>query len=94
MGERLLCKQEVVGSIPSGSTNSIVRYRPTAYLSERDSRRRMDAGAQFAANSAIESLAKSQVLRVLVSEPARIFYIVKRGLTWGFSSRNATQVSL
>jgi hypothetical protein len=65
-------------------------------LSERDSRRRMDAGAQFArkADSAIESLAKSQVLRVLVSEPARIFYIVKRGLTWGFSSRNATQVSL
>jgi len=45
-------------------------------------------------DSAIESLAKSQVLRVLVSEPARIFYIVKRGLTWGFSSRNATQVSL
>ena len=25
---------------------------------------------------------------------SRIFYIVKRGLTWGFSSRNATQVSL
>jgi hypothetical protein len=45
-------------------------------------------------DSAIESLAKSQVLRVLVSELARIFYIVKRGLTWGFSSRNATQVSL
>ena len=56
----------------------------------------MGAGAQLGckAESAIESLAKSQVLRVLVSEPARIFYIVKRGLTWGFSSRNATQVSL
>jgi hypothetical protein len=56
----------------------------------------MGAGAQLGckAERAIESLAKSQVLRVLVSEPARIFYIVKRGLTWGFSSRNATQVSL
>ena len=32
MGERLLCKQEVVGSIPSGSTNPIVRYRPFGLL--------------------------------------------------------------
>ena len=36
---------------------------------------------------------KSQVLHELVSSRC-IFYIVKRGLTWGFSSRNATQVSL
>ena len=33
LGERLLCKQEVVGSIPSGSTNFDARYRPLAYSS-------------------------------------------------------------
>ena len=27
LGERLLCKQEVVGSIPSGSTNSLHLYQ-------------------------------------------------------------------
>jgi hypothetical protein len=35
---------------------------------------------------------KSQVSRARPS--SRIFYIVKRGLTWGFSSRTGTQVSL
>ncbi len=29
MGERLLCKQEVVGSIPSGSTNFMLRATAT-----------------------------------------------------------------
>jgi hypothetical protein len=41
LGERLLCKQEVVGSIPSGSTNSIRRscqepnFREVAYAALR-----------------------------------------------------------
>ena len=37
MGERLLCKQEVVGSIPSGSTTSgLERGAPKALLVRRE----------------------------------------------------------
>lgn len=41
LGERLLCKQDVVGSIPSGSTNARSRRdrrfsRPLARLAKRD----------------------------------------------------------
>ena len=39
LGERLLCKQEVVGSIPSGSTNSIVALAKSRNSAGRIARR-------------------------------------------------------
>ena len=65
LGERLLCKQEVVGSIPSGSTNSFDfrNAQPRLVLLERKA-----------------ALAQSQFQRqprCLLE----FFYIVKRGLT-------------
>ena len=78
LGERLLCKQEVVGSIPSGSTNT------RAYLLKfaRTFRCGTAPGASMRRPlRAIERAChKSQVLRELVSSRC-IFYIVKRGLT-------------
>ena len=35
LGERLLCKQEVVGSIPSGSTSREVRPKHTSFAFRR-----------------------------------------------------------
>ena len=44
MGERLLCKQEVVGSIPSGST-SLPRLRLSVETREKSEARIQMAGA-------------------------------------------------
>ena len=41
LGERLLCKQEVVGSIPSGSTNLLVQSIRIALAKSRNSRAAM-----------------------------------------------------
>jgi hypothetical protein len=38
LGERLLCKQEVVGSIPSGSTRPVIRQRGDLTVPVRRSR--------------------------------------------------------
>ena len=42
LGERLLCKQEVVGSIPSGSTSRVAVARPRALRSRRELRQAID----------------------------------------------------
>ena len=39
LGERLLCKQEVVGSIPSGSTTSCVEHAGFLFVRESHSAR-------------------------------------------------------
>ena len=54
LGERLLCKQEVVGSIPSSSTSfryqaSGIRHRQTMRGAERDAKR-SDASGEDAAD--------------------------------------------
>ena len=60
LGERLLCKQEVVGSIPSGSTNFDFAL-PAAGLLER-----VDASQ--------DALAKSQVSREAGHAGARLSF--------------------
>ena len=77
LGERLLCKQEVVGSIPSGSTNFLGALPRSA----------LEAKQHCSCQE--PSFARSRPCR-----RATIFYIVKRGSTWGFSSRKDTQVCL
>ena len=84
MGERLLCKQEVVGSIPSGSTNTRAHLLKFArvHLSVRYRARRFDAPSRFALSLRDMSarLANRAKFASSVFELA-IFYIVKRGLT-------------
>jgi uncharacterized Zn-binding protein involved in type VI secretion len=47
LGERLLCKQEVVGSIPSGSTNFRVRGAASAALAKSRNSAGGDAVCDF-----------------------------------------------
>jgi hypothetical protein len=47
LGERLLCKQEVVGSIPSGSTNFRVRGAASAALAKSRNSAGGDAACRF-----------------------------------------------
>jgi hypothetical protein len=65
LGERLLCKQEVVGSIPSGSTTS---FDPLPVRA-------------FARHAFAESSLPRAMFSRAAMPPADIFYIVKRGST-------------
>jgi hypothetical protein len=79
LGERLLCKQEVVGSIPSGSTNLFAL--PRFALLERV----LDAlSLRCFKREASAALAKRVEFTRAACRSAHIFYIVKRGLTWDF----------
>jgi hypothetical protein len=68
LGERLLCKQEVVGSIPSGSTNFIFLALPRFALLERAQIRGKCCSCQEPKFSGRYAA-------------CHIFYIVKRGST-------------
>ena len=79
LGERLLCKQEVVGSIPSGSTNTrAYLLNAQAQLSLPHRARRFVALALLDRRLANRAKFASSVFELA------IFYIVKRGSTWGF----------
>lgn len=60
LGERLLCKQEVVGSIPSGST----RHRCSALDATRAAQRLRRRGVA-------PLVQKNKTIRVVASGPAR-----------------------
>jgi hypothetical protein len=80
LGERLLCKQEVVGSIPSGSTNLLFALPRFALLE-----RVLDAlPLRCFKREASAALAKRVEFTRAACRLAHIFYIVKRGLTWDF----------
>ena len=80
LGERLLCKQEVVGSIPSGSTKPLSGsgVRPVERIEHQ---RRLTS-------------CSCQELNFCVAAQPRadIFYIVKRGSTWDFLQPQALNV--
>ena len=82
LGERLLCKQEVVGSIPSGSTNTrayLLNSRAHTFrCGTRLSAIALRNSAECAALATEPSFANELGLR---ARRAAIFYIVKRGLT-------------
>ena len=70
LGERLLCKQEVVGSIPSGSTNSV-----------RASVRKVARSAVGLKLEAHMLLPRAEIFAVGECRLRNFFYIVKRGST-------------
>jgi hypothetical protein len=72
LGERLLCKQEVVGSIPSGSTNFFLRSG-LRLVERTEPQRRLTRRSCQELNFCVAAQPR-----------ADIFYIVKRGSTWDF----------
>lgn len=87
LGERLLCKQDVVGSIPSGSTNARSRRdrrfnHPLARLAKRDPQDRRGAIARLLRWCRVEMVRKKSFVKrvcaeLLGSAPV-LFDIVKR----------------
>jgi hypothetical protein len=61
LGERLLCKQEVVGSIPSGSTSRV--------LLVRDNKFRVRIGPQGSGGRVLFDIVKRGSIRKFVATP-------------------------